>query len=79
MSHTPGPWKVESGLTYVRVVSEAAPMQINCFGPRGEANARLIAAAPDLLKAAKKALDRGFFETKEVVEGLEVAIKKATE
>jgi hypothetical protein len=56
--HTPGPWK-QRGL----VVMEDSPRQmfvadvfVNTPGDEAEANARLIAAAPDLLAACLQAL-----------------------
>ena len=58
--HTPGPWRHEptngAKLTYV-AVSTVAGSNGNtvvigqCAGPDKEANARLIASAPDLLEA----------------------------
>ena len=59
MSHTPGPWLVSKdmrGLGNVPVagveISTGFPIA-NC-GTHGEANARLIAAAPDLLWLAER-------------------------
>jgi hypothetical protein len=56
--HTPGPWaawqnKSESGSNYwrIRTAPEKYGLQDNLGGYCGEANARLIAAAPDLLEA----------------------------
>jgi hypothetical protein len=48
MSHTPGPWKIacESG-DWFATLNDYAPI------PATEANARLIAAAPDLLEALR--------------------------
>lgn len=65
MTHTPGPWKVMYGKKYpraiVRVNSTNEPGGINSIvrwngiglpsSPEAVANARLIAAAPDLLEA----------------------------
>ena len=65
MSHTPGPWIVEKTrigrrgpITLVMVVAEEGGMPgliVNQgpIEPRDIANARLIAAAPDLLEALK--------------------------
>lgn len=56
--HTPGPWKAwqntsEVGTNYwrFRTASEMYGLQDNLGGYCGEANARLIAAAPELLEA----------------------------
>lgn len=48
--HTPGPWFVD-GVRFVR--QEPAPRHVICRLPttRNEGDARLIAAAPDLLEA----------------------------
>lgn len=62
--HTPGPWRVRDG---ARIDVHDAPMEVvdNTGGgvalfldddPGSRADARLIAAAPDLLSAAKGAL-----------------------
>ena len=52
MSHTPGPWTTkETG--YLNQMIDVEP-SIGCVygvGDKGQANARLIAAAPDLLAA----------------------------
>ena len=68
MSHTPGPWNASGPTGSVMqsysqpwaVVSYPAMLVCGCFGdtPGGdaaaEANARLIAAAPELLASAKE-------------------------
>jgi hypothetical protein len=55
--HTPGPWVKESDSLFVRargcLVAEAIPQD------RGEANARLIAASPDMLNALKACFKNG--------------------
>jgi hypothetical protein len=50
--HTPGPWHVYEGCVYDADNAELS----HC---PGEADARLIAAAPDLLAALKALLDNG--------------------
>lgn len=65
MSHTPGPWKVgaDSGWApWSDSIEVAADRESVCFtaGINAEtqkANARLIAAAPDLLAIAKECLE----------------------
>ena len=55
--HTPGPWVSGDGMTTGRLVSapnvtaKARRNVAHVGGPDREANARLIAAAPDLLDA----------------------------
>lgn len=79
--HTPGPWThSEDG-----VIVDAAGKQLASVFPRDRAaNARLIAAAPDLLEACRAALygvvDRGGpdgLSQTEVVDYLTAAIAKA--
>src|SRR5690349_13380102 len=59
MPHTPGPWRVMQGVVRPRVStadgSTTVAGNICSLGNAeiGEANARLIAAAPDLLAACK--------------------------
>lgn len=64
--HTPGPWKVVNfdGNVSSEIRAENGVMVGNPYGPAGrwaevreehEANANLIAAAPDLLEACKEA------------------------
>ncbi len=55
-THTPGPWKVDGG----GVSSEEAGAIALVSNKNFEADARLIAAAPDLLAAADAAL--GWFD-----------------
>jgi hypothetical protein len=61
--HTPGPWNVngmhDNGTPEVWVYDDKADQlvaRVICETKRHEANARLIAAAPDLLEACKAAL-----------------------
>jgi hypothetical protein len=65
--HTPGPWAVETNLNEygspLNVNKDAATTIASCDGDSGvgdskeaEANARLIAAAPDLLAALRRAV-----------------------
>ena len=61
--HTPGPWSLEDASQrivtddYVGVFAERAnpgdKLPAQCYGPNREANARLIAAAPELLEPLK--------------------------
>lgn len=64
--HTPGPWQVEfahtqqsSGIVYWQVHDGSDAIACNqfCAAGNAEANARLIAAAPDLLGALKEILE----------------------
>lgn len=53
--HTPGPWEIESFGDMFEVVSEETTFTVaRCTR---EADARLIAAAPELLKALEKLTD----------------------
>ena len=63
VKHTPGPWKVNAdeygNVLGVRAANDATICQINWMirkrgGLQAEANARLIAAAPDLLAVLKE-------------------------
>ena len=55
MSHTPGPWNVmpskRSGLLHVETDATAPEAGVAICSLVGAGNARLIAAAPELLKA----------------------------
>ncbi len=60
-THTPSPWEVEyftvrSTSPYYRNVCEVAISQTGVNREESEANARLIAAAPELLEVSKRAL-----------------------
>jgi hypothetical protein len=70
MAHTPGPWEIRrskmstDGAFDYAVSAEGAPVLAEAFGrdakggwPPAEANARLIAAAPDMLAALKSWLE----------------------
>lgn len=65
-SHTPGPWDCENAdtLPIVRATADGTFIA-DCNGRSGEgeldaANARLVAAAPELLDALKYCEDSGF-------------------
>lgn len=81
--HTPGPWEVRlssgSDGRFISIIGETWPLAhvytneiVEC-----EANARLIAAAPDLLAACKEA-DALLNDTTAVRKILRAAIAKAT-
>jgi hypothetical protein len=54
MTHTPGPWKAYITTRQVAVSHEGQVVAtINHFGDNPADNARLIAAAPDLLEACE--------------------------
>ena len=64
MNHTPGPWTVNGNIgrkSELGIMADAAPCIIATMGNQkewpaeAEANARLIAAAPDLLAALQEA------------------------
>ena len=56
--HTPGPWSLQTRQTQVYVSACDFQIALLCDGDSSqiEANARLIAAAPDMLAALKDAL-----------------------
>lgn len=62
MSHTPGPWILkegfdrDSGLRVSRVL-RGASIIAECYGPDDIDNARLFAAAPDLLAALQEIVE----------------------
>ena len=64
MSHTPGPWKLEHDWREqpgaIIILSADNQIVADAWAPRIErvANARLIAAAPELLEALKSAVAR---------------------
>ena len=63
MKHTPGPWKIDENKAYPVGVIQDDEMglgiaEIGEWNSRNIANARLIAAAPDLLEACKLAFER---------------------
>lgn len=83
-SHTPGPWYVERfdepGLYIARAETTALLAKLRPVHPRGtmEANARLIASAPDLLAALLPMLNGTVYLTDAHVEAARAAIQKAT-
>lgn len=71
----PGPWRIEN--FYIISSPASGSLTIAKVNDHGDANARLIAAAPDLLEACKLAL--GGFENNNAIDWniLERAIAKA--
>lgn len=53
VQHTPGPWQVLEHRQIIQIGTNVFVGSTNDDYPMGEANARLIAAAPDLLAALK--------------------------
>lgn len=54
--HTPGPWKAGSKSVTAPETEDRSPLDVRIFGGNSDdnrANARLIAAAPDLLLALR--------------------------
>lgn len=100
MKHTQGEWKIARNMNgalciytgedeYLMETLISKVMGTN-IPDQFKANAKLIAAAPDLLEAAKNILhdainhqhrnnSNDFPKRKEAIEALEAAIKKATE
>lgn len=84
--HTPGPWEVayqdKNGQSVVKGEHiEVATCWHHCVGSiekEMHANARLIAAAPDLLDALKQAVKlNGFREFNDHIPAMKAAIAKA--
>ena len=88
--HTPGPWFITGGATrciearigdgLIQEVAACGPtMADKGYGPQQEANARLIAAAPDLLEALQGLLNAlPSATTHPAVKSARAAIAKAT-
>ena len=62
MKHTPGPWEANGVLVVAsndsfRTLFECKPLTMTLSVEECEANAHLIAAAPELLEACKEALN----------------------
>jgi len=83
MSHTPGPWSyaVTSGTNYTKIFlhglgrADKTKGSDSLRGYCGEANARLVAAAPDLLAAL---LDMVNHPGSESLSAARAAIERAT-
>lgn len=56
MTHTPGPWVADWDSSGCYVASHGANICV-VTGPNTDANARLISAAPDLLKLLREVMD----------------------
>jgi hypothetical protein len=54
MNHTPGPWHVEHGETTETLIVDSQSVFVAEAAEDMEADARLIAAAPDLLAALER-------------------------
>lgn len=90
--HTPGPWHCDgiseyTGELLVRAENGDTVARVCCYGPQSETpfaqahNARLIAAAPDLLEALKGLLNYenlGAYDRADVRKQARAAIAKAT-
>lgn len=55
--HTPGPWAKYGGVIRSVVGNERKVADVRVLDDEGQANAKLIAAAPDLLAAAQQTVD----------------------
>jgi hypothetical protein len=81
--HTPGPWKfgsISNGDFYKRNIAGADGYHVALTSSRDDAevdaNARLIAAAPELLEALQAIIDTGLSTSK--IGAAKIAIAKAT-
>lgn len=82
--HTPGPWEIRYDILLAEIPGDNQLARIRWFRHhihRAEANARLIAAAPDLLDACKMARTLGTLAQTSTVANikamLDTAIAKA--
>ena len=87
--HTPGPWTFDNGIEFIctdtSLHGEWAVAKINIVRAEAKANARLIAAAPELLDALKLMRD-AFLDTEgshgtleqTATDAADAAIAKAT-
>ena len=76
--HTPGPWKATRNNIGVRSIDAPVCRVWMLRSGQGVANARLIAAAPDLLEALKMMLEGGLEgPTPQAIETALAAIAKA--
>ena len=73
MSHTPGPWKLERKSVLIPVASHE---WAEAYGG-SEANARLIACAPEMLEALKRIKQTGVFVGAIAQEMMDAAIARA--
>ncbi len=76
--HTPGPWKINEA-SKIEIIAEGEPMVIartpnKLYQKESEANARLIAAAPDLLDALTELLN-GDHPNRQYIQGHPAAAK----
>ena len=79
-NHTPGPWAYENygGTVHVFLDNEGGtPSICKLVGNDKDANARLIAAAPDLLEALERVKATGVFLGAIPQEMVDAAIAKA--
>lgn len=71
--HTPGPWTADDGEGYSgwRIRSQAGTLIAEVVGDSyaSDCNARLIAAAPDLLAALKSAVEDGIVTSSSAADG----------
>jgi hypothetical protein len=78
--HTPGPWTAKANLDVVDSIGERVARLASTRGKYEyeEINARLIAAAPELLEFAKEWLERQGTDENYMVSKARAAIAKAT-
>lgn len=75
--HTPGPWHVANGVQ-IRGAREQIAKVWMMRGGEGNANARLIAAAPELLEALQFVMTASGEQLSTAFEQAQAAIAKAT-
>lgn len=77
--HTPGPWKIRAErYRFIHVYSSGGGIaHLDTVDGEGAANARLIAAAPDLLDVAMSVLERVEMP-QSLIAAAQAAVAKAT-
>lgn len=75
--HTPGPWTKSGSVIRSIASSERKVAEVRVIDDEGQANANLIAAAPDLLEALETIKRRMYEPRKFMLEDLEALIDQA--
>lgn len=74
---TTGPWRISHSWDDETIIASEEDWIAECDGRNHKANARLIAAAPDLLEALRPMVNGTYYITGKDVERARAAIAKA--